>query len=64
MKLSANTQIDEAAVTDMLVATKLCINRRLYEKKLITEEMYARAVEVILKEGQSGARHNVASVVR
>jgi uncharacterized protein YqgQ len=34
---------------ELEIEIKLHINKRLYEKGLITEEMYTRAKEIILK---------------
>ena len=41
--------VNEAALNLAIIEVKLAINRRLYERKAITEEMYLRAKELILK---------------
>ena len=38
------------AMNDLTQAIKLSINRRLFEKGCITEEMYIRAKELIIKK--------------
>jgi len=43
--------INENAVKATTTEIKLHINRKLYEKGYITEEMYTKAQEMILKEG-------------
>ena len=51
MEYAADMKINEAALGNAVVEIKLFVNRRLYEKKAITEEMYTRAKELILKAG-------------
>lgn len=41
--------INEAALKYAIIEIKLAVNRRLYERKAITEEMYAKAKEMILR---------------
>jgi len=36
-------------VASAIIAIKMSVNQRLYEKGLITEEMYTRAKDMILK---------------
>ena len=50
MEYVSDKKINEAAFNNAVAEIKLFINRRLYEKKAITEEMHARAKEIILKE--------------
>ena len=50
MKLAADARVDEDALNRAVVEIKLCVNRRLFEKNAITEEMYTRAKELILKD--------------
>ena len=38
------------AMNDLLAEIKLSINRRLFEKGIITEEMYIKAKELIIKQ--------------
>ena len=42
--------VNEAALDLAIVEIKLRINQRLYQKGALTEEMYTRAKELILKE--------------
>jgi hypothetical protein len=51
MEYATDIKINEAALNNAVVEIKLFINRRLYEKKAITEEMFTKAKEMILKEG-------------
>lgn len=37
-------------VASAIIAIKMSVNQRLYEKGLITEEMYTRAKDIILKD--------------
>jgi len=53
MDYAADIKINEAALSNAVVEIKLFINRRLFEKKAITEEMYAKAKEIIIKEGNT-----------
>ncbi len=41
--------LDEAAVKLVMVEVKLHINQRLFEQGYITEEMYTKAKDIILK---------------
>jgi len=40
---------DEINKNDFIIAVKLHINQRLFEKGHITEEMYIKAKEIILR---------------
>lgn len=51
MNPAANVKIDENALKYAVVEIKLFVNRRLFEKNAITEEMYMRAKELIVQEG-------------
>ena len=42
--------VNEDAVKLVVIEIKLHINRNLYSKGFITEEMYVKAKEMILKE--------------
>lgn len=42
-------QINEDALKEAIVEIKLHVNRKLYEKGAITEEMYVKAKDLILK---------------
>ena len=44
-----NFTVNEQAKKDLLMEIKLHINQNLYEKGYITEEMFRKAKEVILK---------------
>ena len=48
VKKQAHT-INEAALKLAIIEIKLHINRKLYQKGALTEEMYTRAKEMILK---------------
>jgi|GEM_PF-2123495 len=41
--------VDEAALDLVVIEIKLFVNQKLYNKGAITQEMYARAKEMILK---------------
>ena len=41
--------INETALTLAIIEVKLAVNRRLYERNAITEEMYLKAKELILR---------------
>jgi hypothetical protein len=43
--------LNEEAVKNVIIEVKLHINQRLFEQGYITEEMYIKAKEIILKEG-------------
>lgn len=43
--------VDQDALRLLVIEIKLYINQRLYQQGAITEEMYGRAKEMILKEG-------------
>ena len=53
MEYAADIKINKTALSNAVVEIKLFINRRLYEKKAITEEMYTKAKELIIKEGNT-----------
>lgn len=38
------------AVASAIIAIKMSVNQRLYEKGVLTEEMYTRAKDIILKD--------------
>lgn len=42
--------VNEHALKSAIIEIKLFVNRRLYEKGALTEEMYMRAKELILKD--------------
>jgi len=42
-------QTNEKAKSNLIAEVKLTINQRLFEKNIITEEMYIRAKEIILR---------------
>jgi hypothetical protein len=44
-----NISINEDAVKTAIIAVKLSINQRLYNLGSLTEEMYTRAKDIILK---------------
>jgi hypothetical protein len=41
--------IDETAMNHAVIEVKLAVNRKLYERKAITEEMYIKAKDMILR---------------
>ena len=47
--LMEQPSINEATLKLVVIEIKLAVNRKLYESKAITEEMYSRAKEMILK---------------
>ena len=49
MKQVENTEKSKA-MNDLIIEIKLSINRRLFEKGNISEEMYIRAKEIIIKQ--------------
>ena len=50
MQAVENTVTIENATKAAIIAIKMSINQRLYEKGALTEEMYTRAKNIILKE--------------
>ena len=42
--------VDKAAEKDFIIAIKLHINQALFDKGHITEEMYVKAKELILRD--------------
>ncbi|MCL2580222.1 MAG: hypothetical protein FWE32_09380 [Oscillospiraceae bacterium] len=49
---------DQNALSALLIEVKLSVNRRLFEKGRITEEMYIKAKERIIKQAaQCAAAH-------
>ena len=44
-----DNKMNNPAMNALLVEIKLSINRRLFEKGYITEEMYIKAKEIIIK---------------
>jgi hypothetical protein len=42
---------NDKAIKSMILEIKLFINRRLFEKGALTEEMYIKARELIIKNG-------------
>jgi hypothetical protein len=53
MNPATNTIIDQEALKHAVIEIKLSVNRRLFEKNVITEEMYTKAKELILRGGNS-----------
>ena len=49
MEQVSKHNINEAALKLAIIEIKLAVNRKLYERKGITEEMYLKAKELILK---------------
>ena len=49
MNVTVEPEIDENAEKLFLIEVKLHINTKLYEKGFLTEEMYIRAKELIVK---------------
>ena len=43
--------VNETALKLVTIEIKLYINQRLYEKGALTEELYMRAKELILRDG-------------
>ena len=54
MQAVAITLTNEEAIKTAIITIKLSINQRLYEKGTLTEEMYTRAKDIILRDE---ARH-------
>ena len=46
--------INEDAVRLAIIEIKLCINQRLFTKGALTEEMYTRAKDLIMKDDGKG----------
>jgi len=44
-----NLKVNESAAKLVILEVKLDMNQKLYDKGLITEEMYNRAKELIIK---------------
>jgi len=55
MDIRGSNIINEAALELAIVEIKLHINQRLYQKGLLTDEMYIRAKELILQDEGLGA---------
>lgn len=49
MDIGLKEVTNENALKLAIVEIKLQVNRKLYEKKIITEEMFAKAKELIVK---------------
>lgn len=49
MQEADNLLINQAASQQLLVEIKLNINQKLYKKGAITEEMYTKAKDIILR---------------
>jgi replicative DNA helicase len=49
MEQTAARDIDEAAMKRAIIEIKLAVNQSLYAKKAITEEMFQKAKEMILR---------------
>ena len=49
MNAVCETTVDENAMESVTIEVKMHINQRLFQKGAITEEMYTRAKELILK---------------
>ena len=45
-----DNEMKNSAMNDLVVEIKLSINHRLFEQGHITEEMYSRAKELIIKQ--------------
>ena len=43
-------KLDKNAMNALIIEIKLSINRRLFEQGHITEEMYIKAKEIIIKQ--------------
>jgi hypothetical protein len=50
MQVAENFTINEENVKTAIIAIKLSINQRLYNMGALTEEMYIRAKDIILKD--------------
>jgi hypothetical protein len=50
MNTRSELTVNENAVKAAIIEIKLYINRKLYQKGALTEEMYNKAKELILKE--------------
>ena len=46
-----NLSVNETALKQSIIEIKLHVNQKLYQKGILTEEMYTRAKEMILKNG-------------
>lgn len=55
MDIKCNMLVNEAALEVAIIEIKLHVNLKLYQKGVLTEEMYTKAKELILKS--SGALH-------
>jgi uncharacterized protein YqgQ len=47
------TDISAQMLNNVTIATQLHINKKLYEKGIITEEMYMKAMAIFLKQQNS-----------
>jgi len=45
-----DVKVKSDAMSALVVEIKLSVNHRLYEQGYITEEMYSRAKEIIIKQ--------------
>jgi hypothetical protein len=50
MNIYRNMEVNEVALKLVMIEVKLHINQKLYQKGAITEEMYTKAKELILKD--------------
>jgi len=55
MDIKCDMLVNETALGLAIVEIKLHVNQKLYQKGILTEEMYTKAKELILKGG--GALH-------
>jgi len=55
MDIKCDALVNESALELAIVEIKLHVNQKLYQKGVLTEEMYTKAKELILKGG--GALH-------
>ena len=51
MDIKNNITVNEAALKLAIIEIKLHVNQQLYQKGALTEEMYTKAKELILKDG-------------
>ena len=48
--VAVGNEVKSGAMSTLVVEIKLSINRRLFEQGYITEEMYSKAKEAIIKQ--------------
>jgi len=55
MGIAQDLVINDTAMKLVIIEIKLHVNQKLYDKGFLTEEMYTKAKELILKENKATA---------